>query len=129
MHVLCDVKGCPAEILNNSDLLTYFACQAAEKAGATILNTVQHEFEPQGVTVLLLLAESHLSIHTWPESGMAAIDVYTCGQTTDPDEAIVHLIMALEATHFGLHKVARPMEGRPKPAKCWWRRLLRWLEW
>lgn len=129
MHVLCDVKGCPADRLNDPDLLSYFACQAAEQAGARILNVVEHQFDPQGVTVLLLLAESHLSIHTWPELGQAAIDVYTCGESTDPDEAVVYLIQALDATHFGLHRVDRPMSGRPRPAKSWIRRLLSWLEW
>lgn len=129
MHVLCDVRGCPAETLNDPDLLSYYACQAAEKAGARILNVVHHQFDPQGVTVLLLLAESHLSIHTWPESGQAAIDVYTCGESTDPDEAVVHLIMALDATHFGLHRVERPMAETRQATKAWWRRLLRWVEW
>jgi S-adenosylmethionine decarboxylase len=54
---------------------------AAESSGATILQTISKKFEPQGVTIVSLLAESHISIHTWPEEGKAACDVYTCGDS------------------------------------------------
>jgi S-adenosylmethionine decarboxylase proenzyme len=112
-HVLCDVKGCPPDRLNNDEMLAFFACEAAEEAGATIIDVMVHRFTPQGVTILLLLAESHLSIHTWPELGQAAIDVYTCGDVADPDVAVVHLIQALDATHFGLHRIERPLPVKP----------------
>jgi S-adenosylmethionine decarboxylase len=68
------------------------------QAGATLLNLITHHFQPQGVTGLALLAESHLSIHTWPESGYAAVDVFTCGDHTMPERACEVLCRELEAT-------------------------------
>nr|MCH9714848.1 adenosylmethionine decarboxylase [Cyanobacteriota bacterium] len=71
---------------------------AAKRAGATLLNLITHRFEPQGVTGLALLAESHISIHTWPESGYAAVDVFTCGDHTMPEQACAVLAAELAAT-------------------------------
>lgn len=103
-HVVADLYDCPTDILNDSDLLVTYACQAAENAGATILEVISHRFDPQGVTVLLLLAESHLSIHTWPETGMAYVDCFTCGEETSPEIAIEHIAKALECgSYFGAY--------------------------
>lgn len=121
-HILCDVKGCPSAPLDNVELLSFWACAAADAANAEILDISSHRFEPYGVTILVLLADSHLSIHTWPELGHAAIDFYTCGNLADADEGVVYLIQALDATHFGLHRVSRPVEMMLKPVS-WWRRL------
>jgi S-adenosylmethionine decarboxylase proenzyme len=70
--------------------------QAAQAAGCVILHAQFHKFEPQGVTGLLLIAESHLSVHTWPEHGYAAVDLYTCG-STEPLQAIEELAKALHS--------------------------------
>ena len=65
--------------LNNEKFLLDLLAKAAEIAGATILSKASHKFTPQGVTAFLLLAESHIAIHTWPEKACAAIDIFTCG--------------------------------------------------
>lgn len=122
-HTLCDITGCPPDRLNDDELVTFFACEAAEKAGATIIDVMVHKFQPQGVTVLLLLAESHLSIHTWPELGQAAIDVYTCGDKADPDIAVCHLIQALDATQFGLNRIDRPLASPKARFTQWIKRI------
>jgi S-adenosylmethionine decarboxylase len=70
--------------------------EAAERAGATLLSLTSHKFEPQGVTALALLSESHISIHTWPELGYAAVDAFTCGKHTNPELACNHMKAALE---------------------------------
>ena len=78
-HVLADFWGCQFEKLDDADLLMNSLRQAAKSANMTILGEESYKFNPQGFTGLLLLSESHISIHTYPERGYAAIDVYTCG--------------------------------------------------
>jgi S-adenosylmethionine decarboxylase len=78
-HYLLNLYGCPFHLLDNERFLLDLIEIAAESSGATILQTISKKFEPQGVTVVSLLSESHISIHTWPEEGKAACDVYTCG--------------------------------------------------
>ncbi len=78
-HVLADFWGCQFEKLNDAEFLMNCLRTAASNAKMTILGEESFKFEPQGFTGLLLLSESHISIHTYPERGFAAIDVYTCG--------------------------------------------------
>jgi S-adenosylmethionine decarboxylase proenzyme len=78
-HILVDMYGCNYDRLNNPLALQYCMTKAAENAGAAVLGTKYHWFAPQGVTGVVLLSESHLSIHTWPESNFATLDVFTCG--------------------------------------------------
>lgn len=67
--------------------------EAAMVSGATYISHQSHQFTPYGVTVLIMIAESHLAIHTWPEYGYAAVDIFTCGTTVDPWKAY-HLLTA-----------------------------------
>jgi len=69
-----------------------------------------HKFEPQGVTVVAMLAESHISIHTWPEKGMAVCDVFTCGDHTTPESGVEYLQMVLEAKDIICNEFIRPLE-------------------
>ncbi|NRB76039.1 MAG: adenosylmethionine decarboxylase, partial [Verrucomicrobiales bacterium] len=80
-HSIVDFWGCDREILDDEAALTALLEQAAELAGATVISSNSHKFEYQGATAVTILAESHLSIHTWPEAGYAAVDFYTCGDT------------------------------------------------
>ena len=101
-HCILELYDCNHERLNDESFLRDAITSAAKRAGATLLHLVTHHFEPQGVTGLALLAESHISIHTWPESGYAAVDVFTCGDHTMPERACQALIEQLEA---GRHKL------------------------
>lgn len=83
-HLILDIHGCDSEILNDYDRLECIMYEALHLIGAKLLRLIGEKFEPQGVTLLALLAESHCSIHTWPELGFAAIDLYTCGKDFDP---------------------------------------------
>ncbi len=100
-HLLLELYGCNSEKLNDE---LYLRCQlntAAKLAKASVLNIVSNKFEPYGVTAIALLAESHLSIHTWPESRYSAIDIFTCGKNMKPSFASLFLIESLEAsTHI-----------------------------
>lgn len=78
-HLLIDYWGCDTELLNNESELVKLLALAADAAGAKVMSTHSHQFDHQGVTAVSILAESHISIHTWPEARYASVDVYTCG--------------------------------------------------
>ena len=78
-HYLLNLYGCSFVHLNDKQYLINLLENAAIASGATVVQTISKKFEPQGVTVLTLLSESHISIHTWPEDGNAAVDIFTCG--------------------------------------------------
>ena len=106
-HILLELYGCNREKLNDE---LYLRCQlnsAAKLAKASVLNIVSNKFEPFGVTAIALLAESHLSIHTWPESYYSAIDIFTCGRNMKPKLASQFLIESLEASNYLLKTIAR----------------------
>lgn len=106
-HVAVDTWGVNFEMLNSADHLKAHMIEAAEACGATVLSVQAQQFEPQGATVLVLLSESHLSIHTYPERGFAAIDCYTCGETVDPQAAIDYLIDVLKPERTYAKKLVR----------------------
>ena len=106
-HLLLELYGCNREKLNDE---LYLRCQlssAAKLAKASVLHIVSNKFEPFGVTAIALLAESHLSIHTWPESQYSAIDIFTCGRNMKPKLASQFLIENLEASNHLLKTIAR----------------------
>ena len=95
--------------------------EAAAHARSTLLHEVAHRFEDQGVTALALLSESHIGVHTWPELGYAACDVFMCGEHALPERACEHLGRALGAQRWDLRRLARgqglvPPAGDPGPA-------------
>ncbi|WP_172457631.1 adenosylmethionine decarboxylase [Pseudonocardia sp. N23] len=96
-HVLADLDGVDAAVLDDTDRLRAALAGALTAAGATVRQVVAEAFEPHGVTVVALLAESHASIHTWPEHGRALVDVFTCGDAADPELAVVLLAETLGA--------------------------------
>ncbi len=106
-HCILELYGCDQLILNNENLIKISLQNAAEVAGATLLKMVTHSFSPQGVTGLALLSESHISIHTWPESQYAAIDVFTCGMRTSPEKACQFLVKEFRAKKFSLKSFFR----------------------
>jgi S-adenosylmethionine decarboxylase len=109
-HLLLELSGCCADTLNNRALVRSALLAAASAAGATVVGETIHGFTPHGLTALLLLAESHLSIHTWPEAGYAAVDVYTCGDC-QPEAAIEILAQHLRSERIELMWIARGAEG------------------
>ena len=78
-HIILEVYGCSFEKLNDLEGLRRVMVEAAKRAGCKVLGTFEHKFSPHGVTIVVAVAESHISIHTWPEFGYAAIDIFTCG--------------------------------------------------
>ena len=106
-HCILELYDCSRSRLDDEAFLRSTITAAVQQAGATLLQLITHHFEPQGITGLALLAESHLSIHTWPESGYAAVDVFTCGDHTMPEQACSVLIRELEARRHSLRSFLR----------------------
>src|SRR5690606_22971135 len=106
-HVAVDAWGVRYDLLNDADWLQNQLVEAAEITGATVLSVQSRQFEPQGATVLVMLSESHLSIHTYPEKGFAAIDCYTCGETVDPQSAVDRLMEVLKPERVHAKKLIR----------------------
>lgn len=97
-HVAMDAWGVDFDKLNDVEFLSNHMQEAAKACGATILSVQKQQFDPQGATVLVMLSESHLSIHTYPEKGFAALDCYTCGHTVDPAVAVKYMLEVLKPT-------------------------------
>ena len=106
-HFLLELYRCDFEKLNDESFLRCTLNRAAKLANATVLNLISNKFEPQGVTAIALLAESHISIHTWPESNYSAADIFTCGQNMLPELASQYLIEALKAEEHFLRVIER----------------------
>ena len=106
-HFLLELYRCDNKKLNDESFLRCTLNNAAKHANAKVLNLVSNKFEPQGVTAIALLAESHLSIHTWPEEKYSAVDIFTCGQNMKPDISCKYLIQTLMAGEHLLRVINR----------------------
>jgi len=109
-HILFTLKGCNEWSLNDELTINRVVRNASEITKSTLLALNSHKFEPQGVTCVGMLAESHISIHTWPEKGMAVCDVFTCGEHTKPEDAVEYMRLALEASDIISNEFLRPLE-------------------
>jgi S-adenosylmethionine decarboxylase len=113
-HILAEVYGCPADILNDVKKIEEVLVNAALEAGAEIREVVFHKFSPQGVSGVVVISESHLAIHTWPELGYAALDVFTCGDRVDPWDAVNYITRHFEAQNMTATEVDRGILEPPK---------------
>ncbi len=114
-HVLLELRSCNPEKLDDLPFLRHTMLAAAEETGATVVGQIFHQFSPQGVTGVVAIAESHLCIHTWPEHGYAAVDIFTCGEAFGTDAAVRLIIERLEAAETELTEVARGRLAVPAP--------------
>jgi S-adenosylmethionine decarboxylase len=106
-HILVELYDCDKEALNDLELIRDVMVKAAIDCGAVVLGESFHRFSPQGVSGVVVIAESHLSIHTWPEFGYAAADVFTCGTTVNPEIAAEVLIEKLGSKNHSLMEIQR----------------------
>ncbi len=90
-HLLAEFYGCDHDVLDNVTFVENEMNSAAIISGATVVKSGFHRFLPHGVSGVVIVSESHLTIHTWPEYGYAAVDVFTCGDHVDPWKAFDHL--------------------------------------
>ncbi|MCP4754028.1 MAG: adenosylmethionine decarboxylase [Proteobacteria bacterium] len=113
---LAELYKCDQEILNNVEMIQSIMQQAADSCGATIVDSKFHRFSPHGVSGMVLIAESHLAIHTWPEYGYAAFDLFTCSSKLDSVRCLKHIEQKLNAETCIVKKMDRgfvaPISGK-----------------
>jgi S-adenosylmethionine decarboxylase len=96
-QILIELKDCNAELLNDVEYLRTLLADVARLIGATVIKDSFYQFTPQGVSGVVIIAESHISIHTWPEYSFAAVDVFTCGDVIEPKNAVKPMSERLKA--------------------------------
>ena len=106
-QIMAEFYGCNREILNDVGIIQSHLERAAVLTGATIVQSVFHMFNPHGVSGVVVIAESHFAIHTWPEYGYAAIDLFTCGDDIEPWKGFTYLRERLEAGHVSTVEMKR----------------------
>jgi len=118
-HILAEFYGCPEETLSDLEEIKQHMVAAAYEAGAEVKETAFHRFSPQGISGVVVISESHLAIHTWPEFGYAAVDVFTCGQTVNPWVSCNYLKQMFSARNMSAREIKRGIfdeELEHKPA-------------
>jgi S-adenosylmethionine decarboxylase len=108
-HFIFELFGCDKAVLDNLPGIESAMVVAAEAAGAMVVGKVFHKFSPQGVTGVVIIAESHISIHTWPELGYAAVDIFTCSNRTKPMRAFDVISSLLKPSTTSVVEVKRGM--------------------
>jgi len=106
-HLLMELKDCNGEVLDDVNALKDALLTAANEAGATVLGESFHRFSPHGISGVIIIAESHLFVHTWPEYGYAAADIFTCGDSVRPEKAAEIIIRKLGAREHSIKEIKR----------------------
>ena len=113
-HILVEYYNCDKELLKNHEAIEEFMNQAAREANATIVTSCFHKFNPWGVSGAVIIQESHLTIHTWPEYGYASVDLFTCGDTVNPWDAFKYLEKVLKSDRSESTEVSRGLVDKIK---------------
>jgi len=108
-HVIVELMKCPADVLNSVERVGTTLLNTAKKLQVTVLHHYFHQFSPQGVSGVIVIAESHVSVHTWPELGYAAVDIFTCG-SMDPVDGVPELQKGFKAEKMQVTLIKRGPE-------------------
>ncbi|MFQ5579412.1 MAG: adenosylmethionine decarboxylase [Nitrospiria bacterium] len=127
-HLLLELKDCNTKLLNNQEKLEEILVRAAKVAKARVIESRFHQFAPFGISGVVVIAESHLTIHSWPEYAYAAVDIFTCGNTLQPTLAAKYLVRKLQSKNPSMNEIKRgllsaddrklphkPEKGEPGP--------------
>jgi len=126
-HIIAELFECDSDILDNVNVIKESLLEAATTSNSTVINYSFHRFKPYGVSGYVLIAESHISIHTWPEYGYAAVDVFTCGDKTNPWKGLEVLKNRLKAKRITVMEITRGVNVEKEYNGYWKprRRILR----
>jgi S-adenosylmethionine decarboxylase len=116
-HLLLELNDCDPKLLNDISFIREIMLAAANESGATVLGESFHQFSPQGVSGVILIAESHLSVHTWPEHGYAGADIFTCGTRVKPEKAAAVIIERLKPRTHSIIRMDRGIIGYKQRTK------------
>jgi S-adenosylmethionine decarboxylase proenzyme len=121
-HVVAEFYNCNVDIIKDVMKVEELMIEAAKVTNATIVDVIFHSFNPYGVSGVVVIAESHLAIHTWPEYSFASVDIYTCGDTVEPWKAYEYLEKAFAAQNISVMEMKRgimkPINGDLKHKIC-----------
>lgn len=106
-HLLAELFGCDEGLLNDKEAIEKIMNDSALVSGATVVGSVFHLFNPHGISGVVVIAESHFAIHTWPEFRYAAVDIFTCGEDVDPWEALNYIKKELRAESASMVEIKR----------------------
>ncbi len=106
-QIVAEFYDCERRLLNDAEYVEQVMADAAKAAGATIVSQTFHHFSPHGVSGAVIIAESHLAVHTWPEYGYAAVDLFTCGDTVSAETAFARLRDAFRAQQVSTVEIRR----------------------
>lgn len=106
-HFLLELHDIEFDVLDNQTVIEEFLLKSLEGSGATHMNHFFHKFTPQGVSGVIIIAESHISIHTWPEHGYAALDVFTCGSKIMGDRIVDNILNLFGRNRYHLQYIER----------------------
>lgn len=116
-QILADMYDCDPLVLDDEGSIRTIMLEAARVCGATVISASFRRFEPHGISGVVVIAESHLAIHTWPEHGYAALDLFTCGESVQPEVCFAYLREALHSKESTMQTIER---GRPRPGARGW---------
>ncbi|MBI3998398.1 MAG: adenosylmethionine decarboxylase [Armatimonadetes bacterium] len=109
-HYIAEASGCNPEIIGKVEIVEQILVRAAEVANVTVWSISFHRFSPNGVSGVIVISESHLSVHTWPEYGYVALDIFTCGDDAKPEAAVEYALKEFGAASMHITEVTRGLE-------------------
>ncbi len=109
-HYVVEASGCDPEIIGNIERVQQILVKGAEAANAKVWAISFHRFPPNGVSGVVVISESHISVHTWPEVGYAALDIYTCGADTEPENAVYYIVKEFKAKNVHISELTRGLD-------------------
>ena len=124
-HYIVEGSGCNPDVISRVEQVEQALVSAAEVADVQIWAISFHRFRPMGVSGVVVISESHLSVHTWPEVGYVALDIFTCGDRAKPEAAVQHALKAFGATNMHITEVTR---GLQEGDKVFFHSMITWEE-
>lgn len=124
-HYIVEASGCDPKIISSVEKVQQILVKAAEISGAQVWSVSINRFPPNGVSGIIVISESHISTHTWPEFGYGALDFYTCGNEIDPEKAVVYAVEAFGASTSHITEITR---GIDEGDRIYYQSLITWEE-
>lgn len=124
-HYIVEGSGCNPDVISRVEQVEQILVRAAEAADVQIWSISFHRFRPMGVSGVVVISESHLSVHTWPEVGYVALDIFTCGDRARPEAAVQHALKEFGATNMHITEVTR---GLQEGDKVFFHSMVTWEE-
>ncbi|HID31781.1 MAG TPA: adenosylmethionine decarboxylase [bacterium (Candidatus Stahlbacteria)] len=124
-HYIVEASGCDPKVIGSVEKVQKILIKAAEAAKAHIWSISFHRFHPKGVSGVVVISESHLSVHTWPELGYVALDIYTCGEESEPEAAVGFALKEFGAEELHITEMTR---GLDEGDKIFFHSIITWEE-